>query len=56
MNNSSAEQYENFTAAYNTSIKIYMIILVKMFLKKNYLSHSFVFDLYNKVDLDEFME
>lgn len=46
---------ENFNSGYESAIKAFIIILSKMFMRKGAVTYEFVKDLYEKVDIESFI-
>lgn len=53
---SSDIELETFNESYNVAIKAFVMILVKMFMRKKSVTYELIEDLYTKVNIDNFID
>lgn len=51
-----SEELENFNQAYSSALRVFIIILMKMYLKKHNITFKLLHDLFTKVDLHNFLK
>jgi hypothetical protein len=50
------KEYESFVVSYNTAVKSFVFLLIKMMIKKGSVDYDTIHKMYSKVDIENFID